>query len=135
MQHVAASRARGFPYIREAEPHDRRLAVVGGGPSVVDYLDEIRGYSDVWAINGACRFLRERGIDSTLLSLDPCDFLASRVSGAKKALLCSRCHPDVFDSLEGAEITLFDVFQDEPDGVWASCSTATAVFDLAVRLG
>jgi hypothetical protein len=135
LKQVAHAKSLGLPEIRPQEPHGRRLAVVGGGPSIVNKLDEIREFTDIWAINGACRFLRERGIDSTLLTLDPVDFLAERVSGAKKALLATRCHPKVFECLQGADITVFDAVQDTEAGLWASCSTATVVYHLATVLG
>lgn len=132
MEHA---RSLGYPMVREVAPHGRKLAVVGGGPSIVGHLDELREFTDIWAINGACRFLREHGIDSTLLTIDPVDWLAQRVSGAKKALLGTRCHPDTFKALEGAEITLFEAAQDAESGVWVSCSTVTAAFQLSMMLG
>ncbi len=132
MEHA---RSLGYPMVREVEPHGRKLAVVGGGPSIVGHLDELREFTDIWAINGACRFLREHGIESTLLTLDPVDWLAQRVSGAKKALLGTRCHPDTFKALEGADITLFEAAQDADNGVWVSCSTVTAAFQLSMILG
>lgn len=139
LENIKHSRSLGLPYAQVVEPHGRRLAVVGGGPSIVNQLDEIKTYSDIWAINGACRFLRENGIESTLLTLDPCDFLAPRVSGATKAIICSRCDPSVFESLKGCDITLFDVIQDAaPEGrygIWASVSTASSVFQLATDYG
>lgn len=142
MEHVNLSKARGLPYVNDTPPHGRKLAVVGGGPSVLEHVEELRSYTDIWAVNGACRWLREQGIESTLLTLDPCAFLAPRVSGATKALLSSRCHPAVFEALEGCDITLFDVLQDGPegstlgaDGIWASISTACVVFHLAMVLG
>lgn len=135
LRHVAHAKSLGFPEVQEQEVHGRRLAVIGGGPSIADKLEEIRGYTDIWAINGACRFLREHGIESTLLSLDPCDFLAPRVSGAKRALLATRCHPDVFKALEGADITVFHATTDADSGMWASCSTVTVAFHLATVLG
>lgn len=135
LKQVAYAKSLGYPEVREQEVHGRRLAVVGGGPSIVDHLDEIKEFTDIWAINGACRFLREHGIESTLLSLDPCDFLAPRVSGATKALLATRCHPDVFKCLEGADITLFDATTDAENGMWASVATATVVFHLSMILG
>lgn len=135
MSNVRHAKGLGYPEVKEVEPHGRRLAVVGGGPSIVDRLDEIRQFTDIWAINGACRFLREHGIESTLLSIDPVDFLAPRVAGAKKALLATRCHPDTFKVLEGADITVLDVNTDSEHGIWASCSTATIAFLLGPMLG
>jgi hypothetical protein len=132
---IAHAKGLGYPEVREQEPHGRRLAVVGGGPSIADKLDEIREFSDIWAINGACGFLREHGIDSTLVTLDPCDFLAPRVAGAKKAMLATRCHPDVFETLKGADITVFDAVNDTKDGLWASCASVTVAFHLSMLLG
>jgi hypothetical protein len=135
MKQVDHAKSLGYPEVRWQEAHDRRLAVVGGGPSIVDQLDEIRGFTDIWAINGACGFLASHGIESTLVTLDPCDFLAPRVAGAKRALLATRCHPDVFKVLQGADITVFDAVNDTENGVWASCSSVTAVFHLGAMLG
>jgi hypothetical protein len=135
LRHVAHSKSLGYPEVVEQEIHGRRLAVIGGGPSIVDHLEEIRGFTDIWAINGACGFLREHGIESTLLSLDPCDFLAPRVAGATKALLASRCHPDVVETLKGADITLFDATTDASNGMWASCASVTVAFQLSMTLG
>jgi hypothetical protein len=139
MEQVSHARGLGLPFVREVEPHGRRLAVVGGGPSIVEHVEEIRQFTDVWAINGACGFLRARGIESTLVSLDPIEALAERVLGARKAILSTRCHPKVFETLAGCEIQLFDVLQDavpgSERGVWGSVSTVLSVFDLAPLMG
>ena len=135
LRHVAHAHALGLPFIGEVPPHDRPLAVVGGGPSIADHLDEVRGFADVWAINGACRFLREHGIDSTLISVDPCDFLAERVSGAKRAILATRCHPRVFGALEGADVQVFDLVNDVPGGHIVSTATAMMAFTVAPFMG
>lgn len=135
LRQIAHGQSLGYPSVRWQEPHDRPLAIVGGGPSIVDKLHEIREFADIWAVNGACGYLRKHGIESTLLSLDPCDFLAPRVKGATKALLATRCHPDVFATLKGADITVFDAVNDTADGIWASCATVTASFHLGTMLG
>jgi hypothetical protein len=134
-RNLAYARGLGLPFVRSVPPHGRRLAVVGGGPSIVGHLSEIRSYTDVWAINGACRWLREHGIESTLLSVDCVPFLAPRVSGATKALLSPRVDPAVFEALAGAEVTLFELGRDKPGGVWSSVCTASVVFQLATELG
>ena len=139
MEQVSLARGLGLPFVREVEPHGRRLAVVGGGPSIVEHVEEIRQFTDVWAINGACGFLRERGIESVLVSLDPIEALAQRVVGARRAILSTRCHPKVFEVLAGCEIQIFDVLQDAVPGaergVWGSVSTVMSVFDLAPLMG
>lgn len=133
---VLYSRSLGLPYAKVQPAHERKLAIVGGGPSVADHLEEIRSFDgDIWAINGACAFLRERGIDSTFVSVDPHEIVAKWAVGAKKAILCSRVDPKVHEVLKGAEITLFDLIQDKEEGVHCCSSTASLGFDLGTDLG
>lgn len=126
---------RGFPMIEEKEGLSGRIAVVGGGPSVLSHIDRIRDYAEVWAINGACRLLREHGIDSTLFAMDPDPIVVKWCAGATKALLCDRVCPEAFDALAGASIRVFELVNDRPDGVIAGSSTASAAFCIAARLG
>ena len=135
LRHVAHAKGLGLPFIGEENEHGRPLAIVGGGPSVADHLAEIAGYADIWAINGACRFLREHGIASTLISVDPCDFLAPRVSGASKVILATRCHPDTFACLDGADVRLFDLVNDVPGGHIVSTATAMMAFSVGPFMG
>lgn len=141
-RNIAHAKSLGLPYVdkppvKAIKFHGRRLAVVGGGHSVENCLDDLRVWDgDIWAINGACSYLRAHGIESTLLTLDPLPVLAEKCRGAKKALLCSRCDPALFAALDGADVQLFDLVNDTPErGVWASCATVMCAFDLATDLG
>ena len=111
-----------------------RLAVVGGGPSVPHHLARIREASEVWAINGACAFLRNHGIESVFFAVDPHPIVAKWAVGASKALLCNRVDPEVFRVLKGAEIRLYGLEADG-DGVKCGSSTATVAFHLGVEQG
>lgn len=141
LRNIAHTKSLGLPYVEKPDPsriafHGRPLAVVGGGPSVVSHLDELRGWTgDIWALNGACGWLRECGIASTLFTLDPLPIIATHAAGASKALLCSRCDPSVFAAMQGKDVRVFDVVNDSPGGVWASCGTVLCAFDLATDLG
>jgi hypothetical protein len=130
------SRSLGFPLAKKVPAHDRHLAIVGGGPSVKDYVEEIGAFKgDIWGINGACGFLRERGIESTFISVDPHEIVARWAKGATRALISVRVDPKVFEALNGAEIKLFELAQDKDGGVRCFSSTASLGFDLATDLG
>lgn len=136
LANIGHAKGLGLPYVKDSPPHGRRLAVVGGGPSVLSHLDELRSWGgDIWAINGACPLLKGHGIESTLFSLDPLPVIAKHAASASSAIVCSRCDPAVFEALKGADVQLFDVVQDDGEGIWASCSTALSVFDLATNMG
>lgn len=126
---------RGFPKAVAEGKRGGRLAVVGGGPSVLSHLDKIRECEEVWAINGACQMLKAHGIESTLFSMDPDPIVTKWARGATKALLCDRVCPEAFDALEGADIRVFELVNDSPDGVYAGSSTASGAFSLGVNLG
>lgn len=136
LKHRQLAIARGLPFVKDAPIHDRPLAVVGGGPSIQKSVAELLRFDgEIWAINGACRWLRDQGIESTFFSVDPHPIVASWVPGAKKALLVSRSDPSVFDALEGADVQIFDSINDDPKGIVGGSSTATVAFVLGWNLG
>lgn len=89
-----------------------RLAVVGSGPSVRDYLDELWDFEgDIWAVNGAYGFLLEHGIiPDAFVGLDPLPGLAEYVACARKETthyLSGMCDPAVFDALKDFHVVLW----------------------------
>lgn len=135
MQNREECRKRGLPRIAPHKKREGRLAVVGGGPSILSHLEDIRGHEEILAINGACKMLRDHGIDSTFLAVDPHEIVTKWAPGATKALLCDRVCPEVFDILKDAEVTVFELANDVSGGVMAGSSTASAAFLLAPLLG
>jgi hypothetical protein len=136
LRNIAHAKTLGLPYVQKVPPHDRVLAVVGGGPSINEHVDEIRSFTDVWAINGASQWLRERGIENTFIAVDPHHIVAKWAPGAKKAILCTRIDPSVFEILEDADVRLFSLMQDTEDGgIQCFSSTASLAFDLGTDLG
>lgn len=105
------------------------VAVAGGGPSIVDRLDELREWpGEIWAINDTCEWLLDRGIEATLFTVDP----VHRKTRAKKALLASWCHPDLFDSTDSL---MFSLSEHDPEGVPGGTTSAGRAPAMAVRLG
>jgi hypothetical protein len=130
------ARALGLMFTGKIAAHNKRLAVVGGGPSLRTTLPELKAWEgDIWAINGAYGFLRTQGIEATLLSLDPHPIVAKWAPGATKALLSTRCDPSVFAILKDADVRLIELNDDGRAGICAGSSTATAAFDLGTDLG
>lgn len=90
---VAYALSAGLPLISAQSPHSRRLAIVGGGPSILSRLDELRGYDDVWGINQTASYLVSQGIEATVFSVDSDACLADMVSGVTRGLLAVNCSP------------------------------------------
>jgi hypothetical protein len=126
----------GLKTYRDVAPHpSRRLAVVGGGPSIEQHALALRTFDgEIWAINGAYGWCRERGIEATLFALDPHPIVAKWAKGAHKALVDVVCDPSVFETLKDADVTVFDCGADDGQ-ICARGATATAAPHLACRMG
>jgi len=90
--------------------HDRHVAIIGGGPSVVDMIDEIKWRKsigqDVWVLNNAGSILDEIEIDAQVL-LDARPENRLFIAGAREYLVASQADPSVFDLLMTNNVTLW----------------------------
>lgn len=104
---VRSALARGLRVCGWAPKRTGRLAIVGSAPSVLDHLDELRSWpGEIWAVNGAYRFLLEKGIVAhAFVGLDPVPGLKEYVEtrdARTTFLMSSVCDPSVFDELSTA---------------------------------
>lgn len=140
-RNVAYARSLGLPDFALADPHERPLAVVGGGPSAAERLDELRAWpGDIWAINGTCRWLASHGIPSTFFSMDPGEDQEGLVEGVTDALVASSTDAACLDRLvaQGARVRLFAAAEHEPNAarlISGGSTTATRAPLLALAQG
>lgn len=81
-----------FPDVPEPQGSGQ-LAVVGGGPSIKEHLQDLRGWpGDIWAINYTAEWLRAHGIDCYCYTVDPGRLTPDPVVKGK-AILADHCHP------------------------------------------
>jgi hypothetical protein len=120
----------GLPVFGEAKGTLGALAVVGGGPEVARYVDELRAWDgEIWAINGAFDWCKERGIHATFFTLDASIELATIAAGATKAVLADWCPTDVVGAVNGP-VQLVRV-----EGTPLGCSSAASAPMLAAIAG
>jgi hypothetical protein len=119
----------GLPKLGEARhPH---LAVVGGGPSIKDRLDELREWDgEIWAINGAYKFLRDYDILSAFFTMDPLPGIAKMTEAVDCAVLATCCDPSAFDAAFHAHVETIDL-DDYPCGP----TTASTAPIIAIQRG
>ncbi|HLO79213.1 MAG TPA: class I SAM-dependent methyltransferase [Magnetospirillum sp.] len=101
VKHACALDLPWFDF-EEGAAHEDHCVIVGGGPSLLATVSEIRWRQSigqtVWALNNAARFLERHGIDvdcQVILDARP-DNAAFVSDAAGEYLLASQCHPDVF---------------------------------------
>jgi hypothetical protein len=85
------------------------LAVVAGGPSVSEHIEELRQWpGDLWIVGSAFPWALANGIEGTFFNIDQHPSVAKDCVGAKKAILATCTDPSVFAALNG-EVEVFDV--------------------------
>lgn len=114
VSNIECNSARG---LREFQPalisHDGTFVIVGSGPSLANYAEEIRAEKakgrPICAIKGAHDWLCDQGIEPDLFfSIDPRDRRSNvqRKTERTVYLLSSRCAPEMFEHLKGRDILL-----------------------------
>jgi hypothetical protein len=120
--------AKGYERVQRGV-HAHPVAVVGGGASLLDHLDELKGWpGEIWAVNSMADWLGARGIKATLFSVDPAWIEVK----AQSALLASCCHPCMF---EREDLRVFDMLEHADGGIIGGVTTAARAPALAVKLG
>ena len=91
----------GLREIEGCRPHAHTLCVAGGGPSLADTCQDMRGF--VAAINGSQKFLTDRGI------LDPGPHMPDVITADPRVryYVASICDPGVFAKLRGCDVRLW----------------------------
>lgn len=93
----------GLPRLGRGWSVTKRLAIVGGAPSLLDHIKELRSFNgDIWGINGAWCELARHGISAALYSID-CDdeIMPAIADGAPRAVLAETVHPDTIAAVAG----------------------------------
>lgn len=105
-----------------------RLGVVGGGPSIQHHIEDLRSWpGDLWAINGAWNWCKDRGIDAWFFSIDPLHGEGHLVQGADKVILSDQTCPEAWLAASG------DVRRAR--NPYAGPTSAVAASVLAIRSG
>lgn len=121
-------------FLKGSVDGSRPLALVGGGPSVADQLDTLRGWpGDIWAINWTCAWLSDNGIAAKMVTLDASIKSVPRAALCQGALIASCCQPSLL--AEYADVGVYDLAEDAPGGVDGGSSTACRAPVLAFQMG
>lgn len=118
----------GLPEYRGSGP----LAIVGGGPSIDEHIDELRNWpGTIWAVNGTINWCLDHGLfDAYFYTIDaaPIENWVYDLSRIRRATLAPDCSPSLFERLKGADISLLPL----PDG---GPTSAAAADWLSIQVG
>ena len=104
---IATNSASSKKWIKEVPEHDGHAVIVGGGPSLVEFLPTIKHRhllgQKIFALNGAAQFLNAHGIvPDYQVILDARLENISLIAKAKEYLFSSQCHPALFEHFDGS---------------------------------
>jgi uncharacterized Rossmann fold enzyme len=97
-------------------PHDGKVCIIGGGPSLAECVDEIKARqlngAKVWATNNTYRYLQANGVQAdahVILDARPdnAEFLVP--DAGTLYFLNVSCDPSLFDKLEGCDVCIYDL--------------------------
>ncbi len=129
---------------------EEEIAIVCYGPSLRKTWAEIREFKKIMTCSGAHDFLVERNIIPTWhVDLDPREHKAKMLTPHKNVeyLIASCCHPNMLDKLEGFNVKLWHIYNNEsnkdlpltiPRGDWVvtgGCNVGLRCLVLARILG
>jgi SAM-dependent methyltransferase len=100
---------KSFKWVKEIPKHDGHAVIVGGGPSVSDWINEIRSRKamgqTIFALNGAAEMLYNLGIEvDHLVVVDARHVNVKFLGYAKHDYLSSQCHPALFERTGNATL-------------------------------
>lgn len=122
-------RSLGLPCVEYAGD----VAVVGGGHSLADHLDELRAWNGpIWAINGTWQWLKERGVAATFFTVDPKPQAWLKLEPGESALVATVASDELIRSLMGGHVRTFELGIDH---VHSGVTSATAAPHLAIKMG
>ena len=116
LKHIGSSLKRTLPELHPTPfPHNGVCVLVGSGPSVQRFPDEIRKRKEegctIIAIKGANDWLQEHGITPhATMMVDPQAKIKNCITKRSKEIIymiASQCHPEVFDELKGFNVLLW----------------------------
>lgn len=114
-------------------------AVVGGGPGLVDTLDELRTYEsqgrDIFAVNDTAGFLSDQGIPCFMFAIDATRNLYRTGKLVKGAIFATRIHRRQFNMIGMDKVLTFDMAEDGHGGVTGGPTAVCRAPMLFLRMG
>jgi uncharacterized Rossmann fold enzyme len=134
-----ANCARGLPSVRKDGRRDKRVAIVGYGPSLLDTWPALleRKYDAIWTVSKAHDFLVERGIiPSRHVDTDYRDHKVgyNRLwQSTTHYVMATQIHPTYLDALAGQDVSLFHVVQPNGGSYDPRYYKSTVAFDSGLQ--
>lgn len=119
LENIRHSVTRDLPWFRSSAPHNGTAVIVGGAPSLKENFGNIRERQKrgqtIFAMNNALNALMEKGIKpdhAVMMDARPENAAFYKEGHDVSYLINAVCHKDVFDAVEGKNVTVWHSFID-----------------------
>jgi hypothetical protein len=103
--HIRVNSRRQVPWLKSVPAHDGHAVLVGGGPSVSDWLEELHYREEAgqtfFCLNGSAEYLYAKGFRpeyQVIVDAREHNKKFLKFPWARKQLLASQCHPGMFEA-------------------------------------
>lgn len=108
-QQIKAARELNLPPVTE---RGGRLAIVGSSHSLPAYEETLRRWpGEIWAVNGAFPWLKDRGIKAAFFTVHPTGSILQhmeKLDADDTAILASQCCPEAFEAAKHCTRYIYD---------------------------
>lgn len=123
INHIQHSMTLDLPWVTQKPEHKSHAVIVGGGPSLIEHLDEIKFRAEngqkIFALNNTVGILRGHSIEPDFhIMLDARQSNVNFIPDDQRNIKCyyaSLCHPDVLEFADVLWHPLIDGIQDFVD--------------------
>lgn len=141
-------RLHQLPEFHKVKGHDKKIALVGGGPSLKYYLDDLRQFRTIFACGSCNDYLMENNIIPTYAGVCDPDALSinyfQKLDTEVKYLIASGVDGKVFDYLKDYQVVMWHCHSDtyNPEEIEANyqavgggCTIGLRAISIAIILG
>jgi len=122
------------PALESVPFHNRKLAIVGGGPSILNNIKRLQQWDgEIWAINKTPDWCAENGIKSVLVSVDAALDGWPDPANVTGAIFSSWCAPSVVSRYPNVRVFPMRPYVDH--GIPGGSSTASSMPVVAALMG
>jgi len=159
LENVLTNLERNIPRLEDMTEYGKpkgakRIALVGGGPSLKDNLSELSSFRTIISCGSVHDYLISNGIIPTYATnCDPdrlCKNYFKKPDTEVKYLLSSNCHPELFEQLEGHQLSMWHCHSEEQvdtikkiefsknrsyNGIGGGCTVGLRSISIAISFG
>lgn len=138
------------PFFQKVKGKDKKIALVGGGPSVKNYIEDIKQYKNIFACGSSNDWLMENGIIPTYAAICDPDPVSTKyftkLDTEVLYLVATCCDPKIFEHLKNHSVATWHCDSEEQrpliqkidpnyQAIGGGCTVGLRALSISIMLG